>query len=55
MALRLAGVMTFLVQGICPTTWREKDCASKAMRIAIGLWMALLAALIGMILWLRKT
>ena len=51
----LAGVTTFLVQGIRPTTWLEKDRASKAMRIAIGLWMTLLAALAGMILWLGKT
>jgi uncharacterized hydrophobic protein (TIGR00341 family) len=51
----LAGVTTFLVQGIRPTKWLEKDRASKAMRIAIGLWMTLLAALSGMILWLGKT
>lgn len=51
----LAGVTTFLVQGIRPTTWLEKDRASKATRIAIGLWMTLLAALSGMILWLGKT
>ena len=51
----LAGVTTFLVQGIHPTKWLEKDRASKAMRIAIGLWMTLLAALSGMILWLGKT
>lgn len=55
MALSLTGVMTFLVQGIRPTTWWEKGRVSKGMRIAIGLWMALLAALVGMILWLRKT
>jgi len=55
MALSLTGVMTFLVQGIRLTTWWEKDRASKAMPIAIGLWVTLLAALGGMILWLRKT
>lgn len=52
--VNLAGVPTFLVQGIRPTTWWEKDRASKAMRIAIGLWVTLLAALSGMILWLGK-
>jgi uncharacterized hydrophobic protein (TIGR00341 family) len=52
--VNLAGVMTFLVQGIRPATWWEKDRASKATRIAIGLWVALLAALGGMILLLRK-
>jgi len=51
----LAGVTTFLVQGIRPTTWWKKDRASKYMRIAIGLWVMLLAALSGMILWLGKT
>jgi uncharacterized hydrophobic protein (TIGR00341 family) len=52
--VNLAGVITFLVQGIRPATWWEKDRAVKAARIAIGLWVALLAALGGMILFLRK-
>jgi uncharacterized membrane protein len=52
--VNLAGVMTFLVQGIRPATWWEKDRAAKAVRVAVGLWMALLAALVGLILLLRK-
>jgi uncharacterized hydrophobic protein (TIGR00341 family) len=52
--VNLAGVTTFLVQGIRPATWWEKDRAVKATRIAIGLWVALLAGLVGMILLLRK-
>ncbi len=52
--VNLAGVTTFLVQGIRPATWWEKDRAVKATRIAIGLWVVLLAALGGMILLLRK-
>jgi uncharacterized hydrophobic protein (TIGR00341 family) len=52
--VNLAGVTTFLVQGIRPATWWEKDRAVKASRIAIVLWAALLAGLIGMILLLRK-
>jgi uncharacterized hydrophobic protein (TIGR00341 family) len=52
--VNLAGVTTFLVQGIRPATWWEKDRAVKATRIAIVLWVALLAALGGMILLLRK-
>ena len=52
--VNLAAVTTFLVQGIRPATWWEKDRASKATRIAIGLWVLLLAALGGMILLLRK-
>lgn len=52
--INLAGVTTFLVQGIRPATWWEKDRAAKATRIAIVLWAVLLAALIGLILLLRK-
>ena len=52
--VNLAGVTTFLVQGIHPATWWEKDRAVKATRIAIGLWVVLLAALVGMVLLLRK-
>ena len=53
--VNLAAVLTFLVQGIRPATWWEKDRASKATRIAIGLWAVLLAALGGMILLFRKS
>jgi uncharacterized hydrophobic protein (TIGR00341 family) len=52
--VNLAGVTTFLVRGIRPAIWWEKDRAVKATRIAIGLWVAVLAALTGMILLLRK-
>ena len=52
--VNLAGVTTFLMQGIRPTTWWEKERASKATRVAIGLWVVLLAALGGMVLLLRK-
>ncbi len=51
--VNLAGVITFLAQGIRPASWWEKDRAKKATRIAIGLWVALLAVLIGMILWFQ--
>ena len=53
--VNLAGVTTFLVQGIRPATWWEKDRAAKATRIAIALWGSLLAALIGLILLLGKS
>jgi uncharacterized hydrophobic protein (TIGR00341 family) len=52
--VNLAGVMTFLIQGIRPATWWEKDRATKATRIALGLWVVLLAALGAMILLLRR-
>jgi uncharacterized hydrophobic protein (TIGR00341 family) len=52
--VNLAGMTTFLVQGIKPTSWWEKDRAVKATRIAIALSVALLAVLIGMILLVHK-
>jgi len=52
--VNLAGVTTFLVQGIRPATWWEKSIAVKAMRISISLWGLMLAALIAMILLLRE-
>jgi uncharacterized hydrophobic protein (TIGR00341 family) len=52
--VNLAGVVTFFVQGIQPVTWWEMAKAKKATRIAIFLWMVLLAALIAMILLSKK-
>jgi len=52
--VNLAGVTTFLVQGIRPATWWEKDRAAKATRISIALSVVLLAALVGMVLLLRR-
>lgn len=52
--INLAGVTTFLVQGIHPATWWEKDRAAKATRIAIGLWVSLSLALFGLILLLQR-
>jgi uncharacterized hydrophobic protein (TIGR00341 family) len=48
--VNLAGVLTFLFQGIRPRTWWETQTARKATRIAIILWSALLLLLIGTIL-----
>ena len=44
--INLAGVLAFLVQGVGPRTWWEKDRAKISTRLAIGLWGALLIALI---------
>lgn len=52
--INLAGVITFLVQGIRPTTWWEKSRSSKAIIIAISLWVCLLIALFGFIILLRR-
>ncbi len=43
--INLAGVITFLAQGIRPITWWEADRAKKATRIAITLWVLLLLTL----------
>jgi uncharacterized hydrophobic protein (TIGR00341 family) len=48
--VNLAGVVTFLVQGIHPATWWEQDRAVKATWIAILLWGIMLAALTCLIL-----
>ncbi len=43
--VNLAGVATFLAQGVRPRGWREEDRARRASRIAIAVWMLLLLAL----------
>lgn len=53
--VNLAGVTTFLIQGIRPTSWWEKERAATASRIAVALWGVLLVALIGLILLLRNS
>lgn len=44
--VNLAGVVTFLVQGIQPRSWWEKERATRATRIAVTLWALLLGILI---------
>ena len=44
--INLAGVITFLVQGIRPKSWWEASRAKKATQKAVVLWTVLLAALI---------
>ncbi len=53
--VNLAGVTTFLVQGIYPATWWEQDQAEKATHTALKLWLAMLAVLVGLILLFQKT
>ncbi|HII40236.1 MAG TPA: TIGR00341 family protein [Thermoplasmata archaeon] len=48
--INLAGVMTFLVEGIHPLRWWEADRAKRATWFAIPLWVALLAVLVAVIL-----
>jgi uncharacterized hydrophobic protein (TIGR00341 family) len=54
-SVNLAGVTTFLVQGIHPATWWEKDQAEKATHIALKLWVTMLAVLVGLILLFQKS
>lgn len=52
--VNLAGVTTFLVQGIRPRKWWEASKAKKATRTAITLWSVLLAILIAVVLYSQK-
>ncbi|MDR3492100.1 MAG: TIGR00341 family protein [Gammaproteobacteria bacterium] len=52
--VNIAGVAMFLVQGIHPLSWWEKNLATKATRIAIVLWIMLLATLFILIMLLKK-
>jgi len=52
--VNLAGVVTFLVQGIRPLSWWEANKAKKAVRRAIFLWIVLLTALVASILLSQK-
>jgi uncharacterized hydrophobic protein (TIGR00341 family) len=53
--VNLAGVFTFMAQGIRPRTWWQAEKAKKATRIAIVFWVAMLSILILIILlhWLE--
>jgi uncharacterized hydrophobic protein (TIGR00341 family) len=51
--INLAGVGTFLAQGVRPRTWWEEERARKAARTAMAFWCILLMAL-GLILYLRQ-
>jgi len=53
--INLAGVTTFLAQGIRPITWWEADRATRATRLAILLWGLLLLALVVVILLTRSS
>lgn len=48
--INLAGILTFLVQGVRPRSWWEAEKAKKATRIAIAIWVALLVILT-VIIW----
>lgn len=49
-SVNLAGVATFIAQGIFPRNWWEADRAKRATFVALMLWALLLAALLSFIL-----
>lgn len=48
--INLAGILTFLVQGIRPRSWWEAEKAKRATRIAVAIWFTLLVAL-AILIW----
>jgi uncharacterized hydrophobic protein (TIGR00341 family) len=52
--VNLAGVVTFLVQGLRPAQWREAQKAKWASRIALLVWMVLLGLLLLFILFAER-
>jgi uncharacterized hydrophobic protein (TIGR00341 family) len=52
--VNLAGVLTFLLQGIKPVTWWEADIAKKATKRAIVIWGSLLLTLVIIIIISQK-
>ena len=49
-AINLAGVVTFLAQGVRPMNWYEAEQAKKATRLAITIWLVALGILVTAIL-----
>lgn len=52
--INLAGVITFLVQGVSPRAWWEADRARKAARKALALWSIILVVL-AVVIYLWQT
>lgn len=48
-AINLAGVVTFLLQGVRPRSWWQAERAKKAGLLAAGVWLVLLLALVGIL------
>ncbi|MBS3814991.1 MAG: TIGR00341 family protein [Hadesarchaea archaeon] len=51
--INLAGVVTFLVQGIEPRSWWEADKAKKLSRLALTIWITLLIALVTITIFMK--
>jgi hypothetical protein len=48
--INIAGVVTFLFQGLRPLNWWEASKAKKATRLAIIIWVALLMILTALLM-----
>jgi uncharacterized hydrophobic protein (TIGR00341 family) len=48
-SINLAGVVTFLLQGVRPRSWWQAERAKKAGLLAAGVWLVLLLALVGIL------
>lgn len=51
--LNLAGVLTFIVQGVSPAAWWEAERAKRLSFIALGVWIGLLAVFAVLLLIVR--
>jgi uncharacterized hydrophobic protein (TIGR00341 family) len=49
--VNLAGVLTFLLQGVQPNRWWEAERAKRSTAVAVAVWTVLLLALVAAILW----
>lgn len=45
-SINLGAIVTFIAQGVRPTTWYEAEEAKKSTRLALAIWIVVLAALI---------
>lgn len=50
-SVNLAGVVTFLAQGVRPSRWWDAERARRSTAAAVTIWSLLLGALIAVILW----
>ena len=49
--INLAGILTFLAQGVGPRSWWEEKKAKRASRTALAIWFLLLLIFAGIIFW----
>jgi hypothetical protein len=47
--VNLAAIVTFLAQRVRPRTWWEEEKAKRASRIALAIWIGLLAILVAIL------